>query len=171
MGNRWSVALDGTIHEIKFVNQSNSPYRVLMINGNRKQVFSQYAFALPNIDYAFQIGNHSLRLVSAGAYCDLSVDGIFQGSGRTYQKRIPCLAIVFQMIYVLLFSAIIFVPVILYHHVSMWFIMAIPPTFFAIIATYHIGCAQFLPLRKRIVKPILFTVLMILQLLVIVVAG
>ena len=169
--NQWFVELDGTTHEIIFVNQSNSPYRVLLINGNREHTFYKKGFILPNIDYAFQIGNHSLHLVSAGAYCDLSVDGIFQGSGRTYQKRIPWLEIAFQILYVLLFSAIVFVPVILRHEVSMWFIMAIFPTVSAMIATYCISGAQFLPTQKRIVKPILFTVLMILLFLVIIMVG
>lgn len=171
MQNQWPIELDGAVYEISFEKRPNSAQCVLWVNGNREQVFPQKFLWNPNIRYCFQIGDHSLILVSAGAFCDLSVDGIFQTSGKPYQKSALSLGIVFQITYAIFFLAILFVPVILFHSVSIWFILAIPLTAAAMIATYRLNGAPFLSPQKKYTRPVIFVALMMLFLFLVILFG
>lgn len=164
--SKWNVELNGVPYEITFVYKPQSKQQILYINGNT-QILPPASFWNPDIDYSFTIEDHQLNLMTIGNKCDLAVDGVFQDSGKRYRKgKIALWGMVFMLIYIALFMAMLIVPVILHQAVSVWIVLAVPLTSVAIGTTCRLCKISFLPLKKLLFKPIIYVFLLLLYFLV-----
>lgn len=83
MEKRWSVPVDGVLHDVifksgAFKGQSISIDGVVL---PLKQTFMQ---SLTGVEYPIQIGGKECRLAVVGSKPDIAVDGKFIGSGKPY---------------------------------------------------------------------------------------
>lgn len=84
MKKKWEVNINGVNHEIQYSGNK------VIVNGQKYKVKSQNWF-IRLIDYPIRIDDAELRVVAIGNKVDLSVNGIYYGSGEEYQplSKVP----------------------------------------------------------------------------------
>lgn len=82
MKKSWNVDVNGTKHTIEYKN--NGFGQKIIVDGDIRKVKSSNWFVVL-IDYAIKIGDTTCNLVAVGNKVDLAVNGVFLGSGETYE--------------------------------------------------------------------------------------
>lgn len=162
--NKWLVEINGSSYEITFAFRPKSKQQVMYVNGE-PHILPSTTFWNPDMDYCFYICDYELHLVTSGQSCDLAVNGVFQTSKLEYKKdKMAPWGIIFISAFAFLFSAMIVLPIILFHTISVWIILAIPLTISAINVTYRLSRTSLLSSKQLMTKPIILIVLMLLYL-------
>ncbi|MGI6000323.1 MAG: hypothetical protein ACOX8J_04855 [Candidatus Merdisoma sp.] len=94
MKKTWDVNVNGTVHTLEYKTGFGGPK--ITVNGQTYRAKSQNWFIVM-VDYPIQIDGAELRVVAIGNKVDLSVNGVYLGSGEQYQPlhKVPAISNVF----------------------------------------------------------------------------
>ncbi len=169
--NKWSVKINDSIYEIRVSFSFKNKQQILFIN-DKPQISPSTSFWKPELDYCFYIENHKLNLVTLDGKCDLAVDNVYQTSGSPYKARKVALwGWILMAVQLMLFAAMLIVPILLSGAVSVWILLALPGTIFTIFGTYRFSSSSILSIRQKIIKPIICTVCLVVVLINLILAS
>ncbi len=81
MKKKWEVDCDGVRHTVEYKTSFGTK---VIVDGQPNKVKSSNWF-LNMIDYAFNFGETQCHLTVIGTKSDLAVNGVYQGSGESYE--------------------------------------------------------------------------------------